>query len=113
MLEVIPLLCGARLLASRILQLAALALAYYVLDTILSFPTLRARVSFTAVPRASCPPRAYTYVSYVSRETAPAFATRTDLRMHAKEYALAFAGFKGCTSSREFWSHFAADNESL
>ncbi|PCH35830.1 hypothetical protein WOLCODRAFT_140095 [Wolfiporia cocos MD-104 SS10] len=57
---------GARPLASRILQLAALALAGYVLDTILSFSSLRARVPCTAAPRASCPPRIHICLVRVS-----------------------------------------------
>ncbi|KZT65359.1 hypothetical protein DAEQUDRAFT_747087 [Daedalea quercina L-15889] len=33
--------------------------------------------------------------------------------MHQREDALAFGGFEGCASSREFWWHLAADNERL
>ncbi|PCH35913.1 hypothetical protein WOLCODRAFT_107936 [Wolfiporia cocos MD-104 SS10] len=110
---------GPRSSAARTLQLAALAalaLAAYVLYTtpLLSHP-LRALAALAPQPRvrASCPPRAYANGSWVPRATVPVSTARADLRMHAPEDALAFAGFDGCASSREFWWHLAADKESL
>ncbi|KAG5635259.1 hypothetical protein H0H81_011894 [Sphagnurus paluster] len=61
--------------------------------------------NFERIP-GRCPPRAYAN----GRWTGPHYRTHNASVMTDKAQALAFAGFTGCASSREFDWHLAADN---
>ena len=65
--------------------------------------------------QGTCSPRAYANGSWTPKPHPPRVPGRApdDIAMHQQEDALAFAGFEGCASSREFWWHLAADKPQL
>lgn len=79
--------------------------------------SLSDRLALLTNPRyqGTCPPQAYANGSWTPKPHPPRVPGRApdDIAMHQQEDALAFAGFEGCASSREFWWHLAADKPQL
>ncbi|CCM03879.1 uncharacterized protein FIBRA_06030 [Fibroporia radiculosa] len=91
-----------------------------------SLDVIRSTFSPPARIRASCPPTAWAAGAWTpkaeytlpSRVDGPwpddVIVTRPDdMRMHSPADALAFAGFEGCASNREFYWHLASDREDI
>ncbi|KAI0930047.1 hypothetical protein AcV5_006854 [Taiwanofungus camphoratus] len=93
---------------ARLLALALLATALLVLYLFSSLPTRLAALVFAPRPRRSCPPRAWAAGNWTP---APAPRPAAPDHMSTPRDALAFAGFEGCASDREFFWHLASDTE--
>ncbi|TFK44094.1 hypothetical protein BDQ12DRAFT_3050 [Crucibulum laeve] len=95
---------NARRLSAKVIGIATVFTILLVLYTFSSPSAL----SFFSSPRYSqptCSPKAYSNGSW-------AFRLRTEATaLSNKDDVLAFAGFEGCASSREYYWHLAADNE--
>lgn len=93
---------------ARLLALALLATALLVLYLFSSLPTRLAALVFAPRPRSSCPPRAWAAGNWTPT---PAPRPAAPDHMSTPRDALAFAGFEGCASDREFFWHLASDTE--